>query len=627
MRRVFGLLILMLMPLLPVAAQHALSVDVIIGFSGVFRAGTWTPIHVTVQNLGEAVDGTLAVEVERGDRFGPNRYALRYSREVELVSGASKAFSFVIPLETSVYPITIRVSDGKTVAHEEEYDLLGRSVPARLTLVLARRPNLDFLLPLYNSRDERVLDIVYPLPTYLPDQWQGYEAVDTIVIHDARLQELTTEQVLALRGWVAAGGRLVISGGSHFGPADAQTLEPLGDFRTDGVTTTRVEDAGFLEQGLPIDPDERGREVVATSFVEHGTRIVREPVGRGDVVLLPVDYANLVRVAPLTSVGLWNSLLSHRTDREAVATEADRRVFETDILANQLSLPLYDFPSRLLVLGLAVSFIVGLGAILFWLARGRDRLRRWLGLPAIAGILLTVALTGHLALTVTLQPVEALALSVERAEIPPEGGYAFVTRETALFSRQRADYEISYAGTPALIPMENRDHEVVQRPDRAGQQLTVSRWSYANNVAFQVAELDVRPHVQNGSGYVDVELINNSSQAIRHLVLLRNGFPERMGQLPANRVMEHVAGGLSARDFQAIDWTRYVADDELAENRARLLGDIARSQRFNDEDAPELIVVGWPERPLLPVLLEPSFEQTVDLHVLTIPMYLQRGDS
>jgi hypothetical protein len=104
----------MLMPLLPVAAQHALSVDVIIGFSGVFRAGTWTPIHVTVQNLGEAVDGTLAVEVERGDRFGPNRYALRYSREVELVSGASKAFSFVIPLETSVYPITIRVSERRS---------------------------------------------------------------------------------------------------------------------------------------------------------------------------------------------------------------------------------------------------------------------------------------------------------------------------------------------------------------------------------------------------------------------------------------------------------------------------------------------------------------------------------
>ena len=165
MRRVVSVVVLMVLPLLSLHAQYAIDVDTIVGFSGVFRAGTWTPVHLTLQNLGQGVRGSLEVEVERGERFRPSRSLVRYTRDLDLASGASKAFTFVIPLDTSVYPMTVRVSDGGQVVHEEEYELLGKSVPAQLTLVLARRPNLDFLLPLYNTRDERRLDIVYSLPS------------------------------------------------------------------------------------------------------------------------------------------------------------------------------------------------------------------------------------------------------------------------------------------------------------------------------------------------------------------------------------------------------------------------------------------------------------------------------
>ena len=458
MRRPAILVLLLTTSLFAIEAQYALDVNAVVGFGGVFRAGSWTPVHLTVQNLGDDVDGELHLEVARGSRMETDPATLRYSREVELISGGSKAFSFVVPIETTVYPLRIRIVSGDTTAHEQEQELLGRSVPAKLTLVLARRPNLDFLLPLYNNRDQRVLDIVYPLLAYLPDQWQGYEAVDTVVIHDARLQELTEPQVIAIRDWVASGGRLVVSGGSHFGPADAETLAPIGEFTTTGIAITTVEAAGFLEAGLPVGPDEREREVVATTFAGSGAALRRFELGSGDVVVLPVDYANLVRVAPLTSVALWNSLLSGTASQDGVPTELRRRVFESEILANQLSLPLYDFPSRLLVLGLAVSFLIGVGAILVWVARGDGRPRRLIGLSGIAALTAVVALVGHLSLTVSLQPVEALAISVERADLVAGGGYAVVTRDTALFSRQRADYTARYDGSPLLIPMEARDH-------------------------------------------------------------------------------------------------------------------------------------------------------------------------
>ncbi|MFW5741686.1 MAG: hypothetical protein ACOCW3_02245 [Spirochaetota bacterium] len=617
-RRWLSIVAIACLPITTAAAQYALDVHVVVGFSGVFRAGSWTPVHLTVQNLGDDMDGELHLEIARGSRVETNPATLRYSREVELVSGASKAFSFIVPIETTVYPLRIRIVSGDTTAHEQEQELLGRSVPAKLTLVLARRPNLDFLLPLYNNRDQRGLDIVYPLLAYLPDRWQGYEAVDTIVIHDARLQELTEPQVIAIRDWVASGGRLVVSGGSHFGPADAQTLAPIGEFTTTGIAVTTVDAAGFSEAGLSVDPDEREREVVATTFAGSGTALRRFELGSGDVVVLPVDYANLVRVAPLTSVALWNSLLSGTASQGGVPTELRRRVFESETLANQLSLPLYDFPSRLLVLGLAMSFLIGVGAILVWVARGEGRLRRPIGLSGIVALAAVVAVVGHLSLTVSLQPVEALSISVERADLLAGGGYAVVTRDTALFSRQRADYTVRYDGSPLLIPMEARDHRVVQEPDGTTQRMQIGRWGYENNLAYQVVPLELSFRIEHRAGYAEVEIANDSPQRIEGVVALVNGVPTPLGDLPPGSVSEHVLDGTPEDDLTKIDWERYVPDDRLAANRARLIGDLARRRRVEEEATPEVVVVGWTERPLLPVAVEPTFERAVDLHFVVI---------
>jgi len=355
------------------------------------------------------------------------------------------------------------------------------------------------------------------------------------------------------------------------------------------------------------------------------------PIGRGDVIVLPVDYAHLVRVAPLTSVALWNTLLAEDSGRETVATGLRRRVFESDVLSNQLTLPLYDFPSRLLVLGLVTSYSVGLGGILVWLSRGRDRIRQWVGPTAIVAIVIAVALTGHLALTVSLQPVGALALTVERAELiggdsTSGSGYAVVTRDTALFSRQLADYELHYADQPLLVPLEDRDHRVGAEYDASIQRMTVDRWGYENSFAVRIEPFELRARVARGSGYIDVELQNETAQRIQGLVLLRNGIPEPMGDLHPGEAIEHAARDPEDRDFQTIRWNDYVADGELAENRARLLGDIAREQRFEPDQSHDIIVVGWTEAPLLPVVAEPAFERTVDLHVLTIPISLERGE-
>jgi hypothetical protein len=597
---------------------NGLDVQATVGFQGYYRAGSWTPVRVTVTNLGQPITGDLSVETERGERLGTGRYPVAYSRRIELAQSARKTYSFVVPLESAVYPITVSVTDGDRLAHTESFDLAGRSVPGRFVVVLARRPNLDFLLPLYNTPGERALDIVYPLPEHLPDQWQGYEAVDTVVAHDGRIGDMSRTQATALLEWVAAGGRLIVSGGAHFGAPQSHLLLPLGDFTATGAAPAKVGETGFTELGLPVPIRERDATVLATTFSRHGSAITRLPVGRGELVVLPVDYAELVRVAPLTSIGLWNALLEPRPPDARIATTLRRRVYETDLLANQLTLPIYRFPSRRMVAGFAGMYVAGAAGILIWLASGRTRLRRWLGGPAIALVIITTAAGGHAALTAGMQPVGALALTVEQAALTPGGGHAVVTRETALFSRQAASYEVGYAGLPVLVPMAQREHSVAIETDRLTQRLQVDRWGYQNNLALQVMPLAIHTSVRSGRDFVEVQVANDTDQRISHLVLLRNGFPEPMGNLDPGSMVEHLSTGPSGGSFQSIAWEDYVPADTLQINRARFVGDIARRQRFDGGTPADLIVVGWSERPLLPVSIEPAFRLTVDLHVVVI---------
>ncbi|MCK4516702.1 MAG: hypothetical protein KAU31_15685, partial [Spirochaetaceae bacterium] len=168
--------------------QFVVRVDTRIGFNGLFKPGRWTPIELTLQNLGPDIHGTLLVELTHRDRFGPNQHTNTYQRELDLASGAVKTFSVVLPLETAVYPLRVRITHENATVVEQEVKLIGRNASNALVAVLSRRPSLDFLLPVFNSGNGRFLDLVYPLVDYLPDQWQGYDGVDLLVIHDARIQ-------------------------------------------------------------------------------------------------------------------------------------------------------------------------------------------------------------------------------------------------------------------------------------------------------------------------------------------------------------------------------------------------------------------------------------------------------
>jgi len=603
--------------------QFNVRLEANVGFGGLFKPGRWTPVELTVQNLGPGIFGTLRIQIDRRDRFGPDQNTNIFERQLDLATGAVKTYSVILPLETGVYPLRITLVNRGTDVVTQEVKLAGRGASGALVAALSRRTSLDFLLPVFNESGDRALDIVYPLVDYLPDQWQGYDGLDLLVVHDARLQDLTDQQISAVREWVSAGGQLVVSGGAHMGPADRDAVFKLTGLALSTPVVTTVRESGLEDVGLPVVAVEAGQPVVATGFDQQEPAIVVRRLGRGRIVALPFDYAQLVRVAPATSLGLWVSLLPERAvlasgarSEGIVPIAVSRRVFETDILANQLRLPLYSFPSRLLVMGLLGSFAAAVVALLIWLERRKKPTHAGLGAMLLIAASLATAALGHFTLTVRQQPPQALAFSVEIAEMTPDDGYAVVTKDIVLFSRQRADYEIRLPGSPVLIPIEGRDYRVTY--ERGGQiiDMPASRWSHVNTQVIQVSEMAVQTRIQRGIGYANVEIENDTPVTLDGIVVLNGGFPTNIGRLMPGQTVEQVVMGSGMGRWDQIDWTEFVPAGELVRHRAQLLRDIARDHR--DDKAGSLLVVAWNGAPLVEDEIVPDFERRVELSVLLI---------
>jgi len=70
-------------------------------------------------------------------------------------------------------------------------------------------------------------------PATFPDRWIGLMSLDLIVIHDAPLDELTTDQARALQDYVRYGGTVLIIPGSTAGWLSHPLIQSLAPVRTE----------------------------------------------------------------------------------------------------------------------------------------------------------------------------------------------------------------------------------------------------------------------------------------------------------------------------------------------------------------------------------------------------------
>ena len=68
--------------------------DTVVGFQGKFKPGHWTPLHITVENKGTAIQGMLQIDVSGGSLYKKNQDTVSYIKPLALPRNSRKRYSF-----------------------------------------------------------------------------------------------------------------------------------------------------------------------------------------------------------------------------------------------------------------------------------------------------------------------------------------------------------------------------------------------------------------------------------------------------------------------------------------------------------------------------------------------------
>ncbi|MCX8102848.1 MAG: hypothetical protein N3E42_00160 [Candidatus Bipolaricaulota bacterium] len=313
----------------PVLAQPQIE-SVELGFNGRFLPGALTPLSVTLRHSGPAQNFTLEVSQEVRD-FTERSLRERLRLPISLGLGARKTLSFDFPIKSVSTPVRIALLAGEREIALTEIDVRERWSENALVVGLAVQP----------------MPAIEPIePERLPRRWTSYDGVARILWGRLDPARLTAEQRTAMLGWLVRGGELIILSGENwheqFSPGEASPETAQGWW----AHLLPITNGRIVRRAL------NGQEV---SWVEGalraGARVVTSDAGRPLIWERPLGHGRVLLVA-LATLPETIRLPERNSDK----------VFEQDqLIVKALGALVVPFPSREVIGGLLLAFIVGVG--------------------------------------------------------------------------------------------------------------------------------------------------------------------------------------------------------------------------------------------------------------------------
>lgn len=284
-----------------------------IGFAGHFKVGFWTPLDVTVRAGARPLKCVVELTAADGDGV-PSRVTGPMSGVVVIPALGTATVRLYAKVGQRQGPITIGIRAGEHLLGSRTLqpgdESLAGGLPSHRGLLLTLgAPLTPADKPTLQQRNFTVADV--DDPASLPDEWWGYDGVDTVVLathNEAFVARLLAARakLAALEQWVRMGGRLVLSVGQRAEQALAadSPLAPLVAGRFEALRplrqTTPFESYAETSDGLEMPPgfalrvpklqDVVGRiEAYAGGAPRDLPLVVRSPCGFGEVVLLTFD--------------------------------------------------------------------------------------------------------------------------------------------------------------------------------------------------------------------------------------------------------------------------------------------------------------------------------------------------
>jgi hypothetical protein len=211
------------------------------------RIGAWMAIDVHLKNDGPPISGELRLTggTQGRTRFGTQVEAPTQSDQMHRLYVQPPGFGREVEVSLVDGATTIATTKATYTVHDGTQMIVGivAESPGDIIGDLDLLPNVNNVKPLTMGLQ----------PADLPDRVEAWGSLDRLVWQDVDSNLLTPEQITALRGWVAGGGRLIITGGTA-GPSSLSAFpDALLPYRPTATTDIAPSSLVALLGEVPTD--------------------------------------------------------------------------------------------------------------------------------------------------------------------------------------------------------------------------------------------------------------------------------------------------------------------------------------------------------------------------------------
>jgi hypothetical protein len=218
----------------------------------------------------------------------------------------------------------------------------------------------------------------------LPGRAEGWGVIDRLVWQDVDSNQLSLEQLGALRQWLAAGGRLVIVGGSagigtlSAFPDDILPYRPTATLDLDPASLVSL--LGPLPVGAAELPAMAGALAHGRALATSGDRVVAADLayGNGRVTILGFDPTTAWLAESKSIEPMWRSVLPERTGDSAILVD------DSQLVQAVYQLPALALPPTTGLLAIIAAYIAIIGPINYLILKRLDRRElAWITMPVL----------------------------------------------------------------------------------------------------------------------------------------------------------------------------------------------------------------------------------------------------
>jgi hypothetical protein len=435
-------------PAAAVVPPPGLTLEAVVLLDGHARVGAWMAIDVHLKNDGPPLSGELRLTggTQGRTRFGTPVEAPTQSDQTHRLYVQPPGFGSTIEVSLVDGATTIATTKANYAIHDGTQMVVG---------IVAERPgdiigDLD-LLP--NMNNVRPLTVGLE-PGDLPDRVEAWGALDRLVWQDIDSNQLTPEQLIALRGWVAGGGRLVIAGGTA-GPSSLSAFpDDILPYRptttTDAAPSSLVALLGEIPEGATDIPALSGKLAVGRPLASVGEETVaaERAYGAGAVTIIGFDPTTRWLSGTNAAEGLWRRLIPTRTAGTAGSGD------DSQIVQAASQLPSLALPPVGGMIGLLGLYILLIGPINYLVLKRLDKREwAWVTMP----ILILAFAAGAYGFGSLLRGSNVILNEAAIVRGAPGATEGLAQTYLGVFSPTRASYQLRFPGGALLSSPTNGD--------------------------------------------------------------------------------------------------------------------------------------------------------------------------